>query len=246
MARNPQILIVDQDIQARAELQKMLALSRFAVVGEAGYGVEAVSLVQELVPDLIMVRVEEPVARPLQTVEAIASSAPDLPIVVYSSINDAGAVRRAMLAGVQDYLNLPLKQEEVAKTINDLIAKQENRRQRTGAAPGMSVAPEPADIQGTIITVFGAKGGAGSVNWSAAANRSTVTCSGGRWSSTSPGSTSCPRRVTRASGSPWVRGTSRQSSARWRTRSTTSSSTRRGPSTTWSKKRCAWRRSCCS
>ncbi len=70
MARIPQILIVDQDVQARAELLKMLALSRFAVVGEANYGVEAVSLTQELVPDLIMVRVEEPVARPLQTVEA--------------------------------------------------------------------------------------------------------------------------------------------------------------------------------
>lgn len=162
MARIPQILIVDQDIQARAELLKMLALSRFAVVGEANYGVEAVSLTQELVPDLIMVRVEEPVARPLQTVEAIAASAPEVPIVVYSSINDAGAVRRAMLAGVQDYLNIPLKQDEVAKTVNDLIAKNEVRRQRGGVAPGTPVGPaEVPEIQGTIITVFGAKGGIG-------------------------------------------------------------------------------------
>jgi pilus assembly protein CpaE len=163
MARNAQILIVDQDIQARAELQKMLALSRFAVVGEAGYGVEAVSLTQELVPDLIMVRVEEPVARPLQTVEAIVASAPEAPVVVYSSLNDASSVRRAMLAGVQDYLNLPLKQDEVSKTIMDLIAKQEVRRQRVGpvGVPGTPVVPEPAEIKGTVITIFGAKGGIG-------------------------------------------------------------------------------------
>ena len=43
MARNPRVIVIDQDQVARSEVQKMLALSGFAVLGEAGYGIEAVS-----------------------------------------------------------------------------------------------------------------------------------------------------------------------------------------------------------
>ena len=42
MARNPRVIVIDQDQIARSEVQKMLALSGFAVLGEAGYGIEAV------------------------------------------------------------------------------------------------------------------------------------------------------------------------------------------------------------
>lgn len=155
MAKNVQILIVDQELQARAELQKMLALSRLAVVGESGYGVEATSLALELAPDLVMVRVEEPVARPLQTVEALGRMLPTTPIIVYSTLNDAGSVRRAMQCGVQDYLAMPLKQEEVARSITDLVERNEVRRQAVISQGQETV------VRGTVITVFGAKGGIG-------------------------------------------------------------------------------------
>ena len=72
MARNPRVIVIDQDQIARSEVQKMLALSGFAVLGEAGYGIEAVSLAKEAEPDVIVVAVEDPIVRALQTVEAVA------------------------------------------------------------------------------------------------------------------------------------------------------------------------------
>jgi len=55
MARNPRVIVIDQDQVARSEVQKMLALSGFAVLGEAGYGIEAVSLAKETEPDVIVI-----------------------------------------------------------------------------------------------------------------------------------------------------------------------------------------------
>src|SRR4030066_1845237 len=104
MARNPRVVVIGQEPVNRAEVQKMLALSGFAVLGEAGYGIEAVSLAKDTEPDVIVIAIEEPVIRALQTVEAVADLLPQSPLVAYSSIKDPTRMRKAMLAGVADYL----------------------------------------------------------------------------------------------------------------------------------------------
>jgi pilus assembly protein CpaE len=156
MARNPKVIIVDGSLEGRSELHKMLSLSHIAVLGEAGYGVDAQSLVEDAQPDVALVGVEEPVARGLQTVEALAASYPQLPLIVYSSLTDGASVRRAMLAGARDYLTSPLDPEAVATSIR-MVQEQEEYRQRriTGEVP------QAASTGGTVITVFGAKGGIG-------------------------------------------------------------------------------------
>jgi len=50
VARNPKVIIIDQDPSRRAETQRMLALSGFAVMGGAGYGMEARTLARETSP----------------------------------------------------------------------------------------------------------------------------------------------------------------------------------------------------
>ncbi|MEE8347822.1 MAG: response regulator, partial [Dehalococcoidia bacterium] len=119
MSRNPRVIVIDQDQIARSEVQKMLALSGFAVLGEAGYGIEAVSLAKEAEPDIVVIAVEEPAVRALQTVEAVADLLPQSPVVAYSSIQDPASIRKAMLAGVSDYLITPVREEELVKSIYD-------------------------------------------------------------------------------------------------------------------------------
>ena len=156
MARNPKVIIVDGNLEARSELHKMLALAHVAVLGEAGYGVDAQTLVEDAQPDVALVGVEEPVARGLQTVEALSASYPNLPIIVYSSLADGASVRRAMLAGARDYLTQPLDAETVISSIRMVLDQEEHRQRRlTGEVPQMTTAG------GTVITVFGAKGGIG-------------------------------------------------------------------------------------
>src|SRR5215208_3328796 len=146
MARNPKVIIVDQSLEGRSELHKMLSIAHIAVLGEAGYGVEAHSLVEDVQPDVVLVGVEEPVARPLQTIESLYATFPALPIIVYSSLQDGPSVRRAMLAGARDYLTQPMDAETLTNSIRMILAQE---------------APPLPTAGGTVITVFGAKGGIG-------------------------------------------------------------------------------------
>jgi pilus assembly protein CpaE len=155
MARNPEILIIDPDPGSRAESKRALELSHFTVVGEAGHGIEAVSLAKEQSPDVFIVSMEEPVARALQTIESLADAVPGTPTIVYSSLADAASVRRAMVAGARDYVISPAKPEELARAVYGILEQEERKRRRIAGEMVETAA------RGTVVTVFGAKGGIG-------------------------------------------------------------------------------------
>jgi len=155
MARTPEAVIIDPDLGARADIKRALMLAHFAVSGEAGYGIEAVTVAKEQVPDVFVISVEEPVARALQTIEALGDVLPDTPTIAYSSLGDAASVRRAMVSGARDYLIKPVKPEDLTRAIYGVMEQEERRRMRASGER-----PE-APASGTIITVFGAKGGIG-------------------------------------------------------------------------------------
>ncbi|MEK7693648.1 MAG: P-loop NTPase [Chloroflexota bacterium] len=155
MARNPEVVTVDPDLGSRAETKRAVQLAHFSVVGEGGYGVEAVTVAKERSSDVFLVAVEEPVALALQTIESLADAAPGVPTIVYSSLADAQSVRRAMVAGARDYLVKPVKPEDLSRAVYGVLEQEEKKRLR---ADGLT---SEAAARGTVITVFGAKGGIG-------------------------------------------------------------------------------------
>ncbi len=155
MARTPRVMVVGQEVLQREEIQKMLAVSGFAVIGEAGYGIEAVSLAKSTEPDVVVIAIEEPLIRALQTVEALRDLLPNSPLIGHSTIREPNAMRKAMLAGVKDYLIAPIKEEDIISSIHTVLAQEERRRAiQAGETNELAAA-------GTVVTVFGAKGGIG-------------------------------------------------------------------------------------
>lgn len=155
MARNLQVIVVDQDVENRRELQKMLALAGLAVVATAGYGVEAYGLSRQLQPDVVLMRLDEPATRPLETLARLSENIPDLPIVVFSSQANMKLMRQAMLSGAHDFLLAPLKTSEVMASMQEVVARSERKKAR------MEGDIDEPQKHGTVITVFGAKGGIG-------------------------------------------------------------------------------------
>jgi len=155
MTKNPRVIIVDPDPDRRGKLQQTLALSRLAVLGEAGYGVEAVSLAQETKPDVIVMALAGQVNRALKTLSTLVDTFPQVPIIVYSPISDSAFIRQAMVAGAKDFLTWPIQPDELRNSIFGVLEQEGRRRQRLA---GEVVEPV---TYGTIITVFGAKGGIG-------------------------------------------------------------------------------------
>jgi pilus assembly protein CpaE len=155
MARTPEAVTVDPDLSSRGDMKRALQMAHFTVTGEAGYGIEAVTVAQERLPDVFLVSVEEPVARALQTIESLADAVPGAPTIVYSTMADAASVRRSMVAGARDYLIKPVKPEELIRSVHGVLEQEERKRMRMAGQTTETAA------RGTIVTVFGAKGGIG-------------------------------------------------------------------------------------
>ncbi|MCI0849611.1 MAG: AAA family ATPase [Chloroflexi bacterium] len=155
MARAPEVVIVDPDLDTRSDTKHLLNMAQLAVVGESDYGIEAVTVAKEHPPDIFLVALEEPVTRAIQTIEMLGGAAPQAAIIVYSSLSDAGSVRRAMVAGARDFIIKPLKPEDVTRAINGILEQEERRRLQSDGEIS-----EPIG-RGTVVTIFGAKGGIG-------------------------------------------------------------------------------------
>lgn len=168
MPNNLEVVVVDPDSNSRADTNRALTMARFTVSGEAGYGIDAVTMAREKNPDVVVLAMEEPVARASQTMSGLADALPETPVIVYSSLSDAASVRRAMVSGARDYLVKPPRPEELARAIYSVLEQEERRRTRLTGQTADSAA------RGTVITVFGAKGGIGKTTIST--NLATALC----------------------------------------------------------------------
>ncbi|MBI2764677.1 MAG: response regulator [Chloroflexi bacterium] len=155
MAEALKVLIVDEDPDGRVAARKALQRGGLAIAGETGFGTQAVSLAVAARPDVILLSVEEPVMRSLETAEVIANALPDTPIIMISSTTDAESVRRGMVFGARDYLLKPLQAAPLRAAILRSLEQEERRQmRRAGQLTGETGF-------GTVITVTGAKGGIG-------------------------------------------------------------------------------------
>lgn len=158
MGRNQQVLLVDSDVDHRAQTKQLMGTLPYAVVGEASYGIEASRLAGELQPDIVLVHVEEPLALAYRTLEVVQTSAPKATPVVISRRLDAETAHKAMLAGARAFVPSPLDARRLDSTLRAARARHETSMELLlhPPLPG-TVAP----TAGFVVTVFGPKGGVG-------------------------------------------------------------------------------------
>jgi pilus assembly protein CpaE len=154
MASPISILLVDDAPDSRVTLKRLLISCGFLIAGEAGTGSEGVGLVRETKADAVVVSLEEPVARPLKSIESLTIAAPETPVIVVSSLVDKEYLRRAMVAGARDFVGHPLTEDELSKTIASVVDTDRKRR-------SLSQDVLENGQRGELIAVFGGKGGVG-------------------------------------------------------------------------------------
>jgi DNA-binding NarL/FixJ family response regulator len=97
------VLIADDHPVVRQGLRTFLDLQDdIAVVGEAGDGAQAVELVEQLAPDVLLLDLKMPVLDGHGALERLAGSATK--VVVLTSVSDRGDVGPAMRAGASGFL----------------------------------------------------------------------------------------------------------------------------------------------
>ena len=154
MAEPLKILIIDPHPEAVTSLRRALNSSgTLEVVGDAGFGPVASTWAHTLEPAIVIVSVEEPVTRSLTTIQALTRGNPRWTVVGLVNQFDREVFRRTVLAGARDVL----VRNSSASDLHDSLIQAHNADALRIAASGV----DPAAPTGSIITMFGVKGGVG-------------------------------------------------------------------------------------
>ena len=152
------LVIVDDSEEMRETLKTLLTFNETVkVIGEASNGEEAVQVVGELQPDLVLMDINMPGMDGLKATEAIAIKSPRTGVIIISVQEEMEYMRRAMSAGAREYLVKPFDSDELFRTINNVVEKE--RFRWATSTPGAGGGGE-AEF-GKIITVFSPRGGIG-------------------------------------------------------------------------------------
>jgi two-component system nitrate/nitrite response regulator NarL len=117
------ILLVDDHPVVRKGLVSCLsAKENLKVVGEASNGAEALKLVKELQPDIVLMDVSMPGMDGLAVTEALRKDAPDTRVLVLSMQSNRDPVLRLIKAGARGYVLKDAPTEELVSAIETVYA----------------------------------------------------------------------------------------------------------------------------
>ncbi|MEL7356872.1 MAG: response regulator transcription factor [Cyanobacteria bacterium J06560_6] len=126
------LLVDDQDLIRRGLTALLTTEPNLEVVGEAGNGQEAVALVAQLNPDVVLMDVRMPIADGVSGTRQICQQFPGTKVLMLTTFDDQGYVAQALQAGASGYLLKDTPFEELTQAI-DLVCKG-----YTQIGPGLS------------------------------------------------------------------------------------------------------------
>ncbi len=111
------LLLADDHRMLREGLRRSLVEEGFEVVGEAGDGEEACDLVDELLPDVVLMDVTMPNMDGVEAVKRIHEAHPEVRVVMLTMHADAEVVAEAIRNGASGYLVKDCSTDEIAEAI---------------------------------------------------------------------------------------------------------------------------------
>ncbi len=156
------VMIVDDITDTRENIKRMLQFdSLIEVVGMARSGREAIELSNQVKPDVIIMDINMPDMDGITATETIRRKLPYVQIVILSVQNDPNYMRRAMQAGVRDFLTKPPSIEDLTAAIRRAgkMAQDEKGQAPSASGPAMPMASRRGT--GKIISIYSPKGGTG-------------------------------------------------------------------------------------
>ncbi len=113
------VLITDDSRLLRKKLREELERLDCEVI-EAVNGKEAITLVLEQEPDGVILDIVMPVVGGIEALEFIREMAPDVPVVILSSMNSPQKLMQCLKMGAIDFIHKPYTREQVAHTVNTM------------------------------------------------------------------------------------------------------------------------------
>lgn len=143
------LLVIDDHPETLNIIQRVMQQRGYDVIG-ARSGARGLKLAEEELPDLILLDVMMPemdgreVCRRLRTIPEVAN----VPIIMFTALNEADQKLAGFDAGADDYLTKPTEPGELAERVKALLDNTVPRSAGTAA-----VAPTGSEVEGTLTTV---------------------------------------------------------------------------------------------
>jgi two-component system, NarL family, response regulator DegU len=118
------VLIVDDHVMLRESMRVALELAAIDVVGEAGDGNEALRLVEELHPSVVLMDVSLPGPDGIEVTRRLCARDPELRVVMVTMHSNPALVARAVRAGACAYLTKDFSMQEVASAVEKVAADE--------------------------------------------------------------------------------------------------------------------------
>ena len=119
------LLLVDDDPAIRFMLQSTLDRHPgLRVAAEASNGFDAVSLVERIRPDAVILSVQMPFMDGLTAAQLMKRVAPETKIVIFSALSCAAWIEKAFTAGADLFLPKTTPPSELANVVERLCAEE--------------------------------------------------------------------------------------------------------------------------
>lgn len=117
------ILIVDDHEVVRKGIRSYLdTLTDYRVVGEASTGEEAIHIVEEFIPDVVLMDLIMPGMDGVETTRRIKKISPRTQVVVLTSFHEDSHIFPALKAGATSYILKDMKMEKLVESLKRAVA----------------------------------------------------------------------------------------------------------------------------
>jgi len=144
--RKQKILVVDDEHLIRWSLEQNLKKQGYEVI-TAGSGEEAMKLIQEDTPDLMLLDVQLPGMNGMEVLEKVKEAEEDVIVIMVTALGVLETAVKAMRLGAYDYINKPFNLDELAIVIKKALENQELKRE---VAQLRSTQPKKFSIDGIV------------------------------------------------------------------------------------------------
>ena len=116
------VLLVDDEIIIREGFKRLFDWDAHdcEVVGEAADGMEALSRIDALDPDLVIMDINIPILNGLKVIQLSRIKHPDTAFIIVSGYDDFSYCREALRLQITDYILKPVNYEEFGACIDNL------------------------------------------------------------------------------------------------------------------------------
>jgi response regulator NasT len=121
------VVIADDEAIIRLDLKEILEEAGFVVVAETGRGDEAVKLVDEHDPDLVILDIKMPGLDGV-TASKMIGDRHDVPILLLTAFSQRDLIQDARDAGVAAYLVKPFRKAELIPAITAILTQAQEDR----------------------------------------------------------------------------------------------------------------------